>query len=343
MNASNRDGALYDVAGAAGAPALKVLVTGGAGRLGRSVVSGLSTAGYDVVSVDRDEAPVGIFPVGVQQESADLTADGEARRVIARHQPDALIHLAAIAVPFSAAERIIFGTNTRMAFAVLEAATDLAVPRIITASSPTVLGYGCPSGWLPDSFPLSEVTPPAPWNAYALSKHIAEQTMEMFARTSGDQLSYAAFRPCYVISPEEWAGAPTQQGHTVGERLADPALSAPALFNYVDARDVADFLDLLIRRMGSIPNAQTFFVGAADALATSPLSELIPRFVPGSAALAEPLTGTSPAFSIEKARRMLGWEPRRSWRTEFQPHTSTSPDRTSQPELATTPGSQAHP
>ncbi|KNC18801.1 oxidoreductase [Arthrobacter sp. RIT-PI-e] len=323
---------------------LKILVTGGSGRLGRSVVTGLAAAGYDVVSVDRDETPPGTFPGAVVQESADLVSDGEARRVIARHRPDALVHLAAIAVPFSAPEHIIFGTNTRMAFAVLEAATELGVPRIITASSPTVLGYGCPDGWLPDEFPLDETTPPKPWNAYALSKHIAEQTVEMLARTAGDRISYAAFRPCYVISPEEWAGAPTQQGHTVAERLADPALSAPALFNYVDARDVAEFLDVLIRKMGTIPNGQTFFVGAADALATSPLAELMPRFVPGSTALAAPLTATDPAFSIEKARRMLGWEPRRSWRTEFRPPSSSSPETSGRPVMAaTTSGSQVHP
>ena len=106
--------------------------------------------------------------------------------------------------------------------------------------------------------------------------------MQMFAAAQGENIRYAAFRPCYVISPEEWEGAPTQQGHTVPERLADPALSAPALFNYVDARDVADFLDCS-GKMDSIPNGQTFFVGAADALATEPLAELMPQFLPGSA------------------------------------------------------------
>lgn len=296
----------------------RVLVTGGAGRLGRSVVTGLAEAGYDVVSVDRDVLPDGVLPVSVVQDAADLGADGQALEVIARHRPDAVIHLAAIAVPFSAPEQVIFTTNTRLAFAVLEAATELGVPRIVTASSPTVLGYGAPGGWLPESFPLSEATTPQPWNAYALSKYIAEQTVEMLARTSTGTIRYAAFRPCYVISPEEWAGAPTQQGHTVSERLADPALSAPALFNYVDARDVADFLDLLLRKMDTVPNGETFFVGAADALARSPLAELLPRFVPGSSALTAHLTGTQPAFSIDKARTLLGWEPRRSWRTELR-------------------------
>lgn len=296
----------------------RIFVTGGSGRLGRSVVAGLAEAGHEVISVDRDAIPADQLPAGVVQETGDLLAPGEALRLLRETMPDAVIHLAAIAVPFSAPEDVIFATNTRMAFAVISAATELGIGKIVTASSPTVLGYGCPAGWLPDSFPLDERTVPKPWNAYALSKLIAEQTVQMFAAAQGEKIRYAAFRPCYVISPEEWDGAPTQQGHTLAERLADPALSAPALFNYVDARDVADFLDVLLQKMDSIPNGETFFVGAADALATTPLAELMPRFLPGSEALAAGLTGTSPAFSIAKARDLLGWEPKRSWRTELK-------------------------
>jgi UDP-glucose 4-epimerase len=166
--------------------------------------------------------------------------------------------------------------------------------------------------------------------------------VEMFAAAQGEKIRYAAFRPCYVISPEEWEGAPTQQGHTVAERLADPALSAPALFNYVDARDVADFLDVLLQNMDSIPNGETFFVGAADALATSPLAELMPRFLPGSETLAAGLTGTSPAFSITKARELLGWTPKRSWRTELKTHTNLN-DETSASLVTAGAGSKETP
>lgn len=311
----------------------RVLVTGGSGRLGRSVVSGLAEAGYEVISVDR--AATGAVPAGVIEEAVDLLAEGEALRLMETHRPDSVIHLAAIAVPFSAPEEVILATNTALAYAVLSAATAGGVHRIVTASSPTVLGYGCPAGWLPDRLPLDEESTPKPWHAYALSKLIAEQTAAMFAAQHGEAVRYAAFRPCYVISPEEWEGAPTQQGHTLRERLDDPALSAPALFNYVDARDVADFLDQLLRKMDSIPNAQTFFVGAADALARRPLSELMPSFVPGTEALAAELTGTSPAFSITKAERLLGWRPTRSWRTELQDQQST--DRTDLVSAASVP------
>jgi nucleoside-diphosphate-sugar epimerase len=212
---------------------------------------------------------------------------------------------------------VILRTNAALAMSVLGGAVEAGIRKIVAASSPTVLGYGAPKGWTPDRLPLDEDSPTLPWNAYALSKLLIEQSIAMLQRQTGDAVRFAAFRPCYVIAPEEWAGAPTQQGHTVRERLDDPALSAPALFNYVDARDVATFADTLLAALGDIPNGEVFFVGADDALAREPLSGLLPRFHPGTAAAAEALTGTSPAFSSAKAQRLLGWTPRHDWRTEL--------------------------
>lgn len=290
-------------------PASRVLVTGGAGRLGRSVVAGLRERGRTVVSVDRapHEDPGSLV--------ADLTDAAAAEAVLAEVRPDAVVHLAAIAVPFSAPEPEILRTNTMLAWTVLSAAVAAGVGRVVVASSPTVHGYGAPTGWVPDALPLDEESPARPWNAYSLSKLTAEHVMRTLVAQVGDRVRFAAFRPCFVIAPEEWRGAPTQQGHTVAERLADPALSAPALFNYLDARDAASFVDALLTGLPGIGNGETFLVGADDALATAPLAELLPRFHPGTAAAAGALTGTRPAFSNDKAERLLGWQPRHSWRT----------------------------
>ena len=303
----------------------RVVVTGGSGRLGRNLVAGLAARGHEVVSLDR--APSDDLRIdGVEQISIDLLDAAATRDLLARMKADSLVHLAAIAVPFSAPEDVIMRTNTGLAVSVLGGAVEAGIGRIVAASSPTVLGYGNPSGWLPDALPLDEETPARPWNAYALSKLMIEQTVTMLHRRTGDDVRYATFRPCYVIAPEEWAGAPTQQGHTVAERIADPALSAPALFNYVDARDVASFADLLLAALPDIPNAEVFFVGADDALADAPLADLLPQFVPGTEDLARTLTGTSPAFSNAKAARVLGWRPQHSWRDALAtplPHAAT--------------------
>jgi nucleoside-diphosphate-sugar epimerase len=294
----------------------RIAVTGGAGRLGRSLVAGLAASGHDLVSLDRvvSDAPE---LAGIAQVAIDLSDADAAAAALAETRADALIHLAAIAVPFSAPEDVIMRTNAGLAVSVLGGAVKAGIPRVIAASSPTVLGYGAPTGWLPDRLPLDEDTPDRPWNAYALSKLLIEETIAMLARQTGDATRFAAFRPCYVIAPEEWAGALTQQGHTVRERLDDPALSAPAIFNYVDARDVAAFADTLLQALPEIPNGETFFVAADDALAREPLADLVPRFYPGTEELAAVLTGTTPAFSNAKARRVLGWRPAHSWRGEL--------------------------
>lgn len=301
------DGNLQD--GGRGASGDRMAVTGGAGRLGRSVVAGLRAAGYEVLSLDRapHDDPSAVV--------VDLTDAAATTRVLQAHRPDALVHLAAIAVPFSAPEPTILQTNTMLALTVTSAAVEAGVTRVVVASSPTVYGYGAPTGWAPERLPLDEGAPTRPWNAYALSKLVAEQVMGMQVAAVGDRVRFAALRPCYVIAPEEWAGAPTQQGHTVAERLADPALSAPALFNYVDARDAAAFVADLLAALPHIPNGEVFLVGADDALATEPLAELLPRFHPGTREAARGLTGTAPAFSNAKAARLLGWRPRHSWRT----------------------------
>ncbi|MHA7984525.1 NAD-dependent epimerase/dehydratase family protein [Rathayibacter sp. CAU 1779] len=295
----------------------RILVTGSSGRLGRSVVDVLGGLGHEVIEVDL-AVPASHGADGAERIAADLTDPAAASAVIGNARADAVIHLAAIAVPFSAPEQLILRTNAALAYNVMQAAVDAGVRKIVTASSPTVFGYGSPAGWAPERLPLDEDVEPRPWNAYALSKLVAERTMQMFAAQKGDDVRLAAFRPCYVIAPEEWLGAPTQQGHTVQERLDDPALSAPALFNYVDARDVGYFLDTLLGGLDEVPNAQTFIVGAADALARRPLAELMPRYWPAAAEASRDLTGTTPAFSIDKARRLLGWEPQHDWRSELE-------------------------
>jgi UDP-glucose 4-epimerase len=290
---------------------MRIIVTGGSGRLGQSVVRGLSELGHDVLSVDR--IPVAGLPA--RQLTIDLLDHAATTDLMAAERPDAVVHLAAIAVPFSAPEATILATNSALTFNVLDAASAAGAGRVLAASSPTVIGYGSPTGWEPRYLPLDEAHPAEPWNAYALSKLGIENTVAMFARQRGEGTRFGSFRPCFVLSPEEWEGAITQQGHTVVERLNDPGLAAVSLFNYLDARDAADFVACWLENAHRADNGEVFFVGAADALATRPLAELLPGYLPGCDAAA--LTGTAPAFSSAHAERVLGWRPTRSWRTEL--------------------------
>ncbi|MFA9431818.1 NAD-dependent epimerase/dehydratase family protein [Egicoccus sp. AB-alg2] len=300
----------------------RVLITGAAGRLGRSTVAWFLARGHDVVAVDRvalDATSEAAGHAGAAPRTvvADLTDADRAAQVVAEARPDAIVHLAAIAVPFSAPEPTIFAVNTAMAFNVCQAGADVGVDAVVVASSPTPIGYGNPRGWTPRYLPLDEDHPLEPWHAYGLSKVVLEETVRAFARAAGDRTRFHAVRPCYVIAPEEWAGAPTQQGHTVRERLLDPALSAVALFNYVDARDAAALFECLVTAGDEVPNGEVFFAAAPDALATAPLAELLPAFHPGTTTAATALTGDAPAFTAAKAQRLLGWTARHTWRHEL--------------------------
>ncbi|WP_157247743.1 NAD-dependent epimerase/dehydratase family protein [Nonomuraea typhae] len=288
----------------------RTLVTGSAGRLGRSVVTALAAAGHEVIGIDR--AP-GTPPQAAATMPADLTDLGEAFEVMTRFRPDSVVHLAAIAVPFSRSDAVTFRVNTQLAFNVCESAVRSGVERVVVASSPTVIGYGTP-GWTPSYLPIDEDHPLAPWNAYGLSKQVAEEVVRSYARTAGTRL--AVFRPCYVVAPEEWEGAPTQQGHTMAERLDRPELAGVSLFNYIDARDAAAFVQALLDGLPRIPNGEVFFAGAADALTREPLSEVLPKVVPSTSGLADSLGDV--VFSCKKAERLLGWRAARSWRTELR-------------------------
>ena len=291
----------------------RYLVTGGSGRLGRSVVAVLAEAGHDVVSVDR----VPHDPEGARGIACDLSDPVSTTALFAEHRPDAVVHLAAIAVPFGRPDAELYATNTQLAFTVLEAALSSGVPSVLLASSPTVIGYGGPDGWAPSYLPLDEQHALAPWNAYALSKQAVEQIAAMIVRAHVHRIRVGSFRPCYVIAPEEWAGAPTQQGHTVLDRLTHPELSAVSLFNYVDARDVGDFVLAWIARAGEIPNGSVFFVGAPDSLAREPVADMLARHRPELTSAAAGLREDAALFSSDHARDLLGWTASRSWRTEL--------------------------
>jgi len=81
---------------------LKVLVTGGAGFIGTSVVRHLLAAGDSVVNLDKltyagSNPPLGPLanPANYALEIADVADRAAVTRVFAKHEPDAVMHLAA--------------------------------------------------------------------------------------------------------------------------------------------------------------------------------------------------------------------------------------------------------
>ena len=66
----------------------RIVVTGGSGRLGRTLVAELSAAGHELVSLDRELSAAPEL-AGVEQTALDLTDRDAATRAVPRSQvPD---------------------------------------------------------------------------------------------------------------------------------------------------------------------------------------------------------------------------------------------------------------
>ncbi|RRO18652.1 SDR family oxidoreductase [Saccharopolyspora rhizosphaerae] len=119
---------------------MKVLVTGGNGFLGRSVVHGLASAGHEVVSADLQEPT---RPVdGVEHVHVDVTDRAVVSSAIAAARPEVVVHLAAVVTPGrnSSRERehAVDVTGSRHVF---DACLEHGVRRVVVSSSGAAYGY----------------------------------------------------------------------------------------------------------------------------------------------------------------------------------------------------------
>jgi UDP-glucose 4-epimerase len=117
-----------------------VLVTGGSGFLGSSVVRGLAEAGLTVVSADLrvpDVATAGVEHVAMDVTSADVVS-----AVFAGRSIDVVVHLASIVTPgkdsLRELEYAVDVTGTRN---VLDACLAHGVRRVVVSSSGAAYGY----------------------------------------------------------------------------------------------------------------------------------------------------------------------------------------------------------
>lgn len=280
---------------------MKVLVTGGSGKLGKYVVSDLVANGFAVMSIDQK------FPAdrtdGVHYRQVNLMQIGEIAD--AMRGCDAVIHLGAIPSPYSHADEVVFVNNTQATFSVLQAASLLGVKKVAIASS--VSGYGhawSPVPIYPRYAPLDESHPMENHDAYGLSKEVDERTAEMFVRRDGMQIAAMRFH---------WVGAPDEVAAIGPDGMNEEQLrdSAKILWGYVDIRDAASACRLAIE--SDFGGFEPFNIVAPDTQSHVPTEELIQTYTPGTE-IREPIPGTAAGISTEKAQRVLGWTAAHGWR-----------------------------
>jgi nucleoside-diphosphate-sugar epimerase len=271
----------------------RVVVTGGVGKAGRAVVRDLLDHGYDVTSVDL----VLDLKFPVRQVVADVTQYGET--VDALKGADAVVHLAAIPAPGVKPDELTFRVNTTSTYNVFAASALLGLGRVVWASSETTLGLPFEREQ-PRYAPLDEEHPLLPESSYALSKVVSEEMARQFNRWNG--IPHVGLRFSNVMEPHDYEG--------FAGFWEDPELRRWNLWGYVDARDVAQSCRLALE--ADVAGAEVFVIAAEDTVMNRPSAELMAEVYPDVEL--RPVAEFGTLLSIEKARRMLGYEPAFSWR-----------------------------
>jgi nucleoside-diphosphate-sugar epimerase len=278
---------------------MKIAVTGGSGKLGRSVVKGLTDEGHEVVNLDR----AGTRGRGFIQ--IDLTDYGQVVDAILGIDEvstgfDAIVHLGAIPAPAILPDSATFHNNMLSTYNVFQAARRAGVKKVVYASSETVLGL--PFDIDPPYIPVDEEYPARPQSTYSLVKHLEEQMAIQLTRWD-PELSITAFRFSNVMNPEDYAEFPSFD--------SDALLRKWNLWGYIDGRDGAQAVSKALAN--AKPGFEAYIIAAADTVMSRPSAELAAEVFP-DVTLSREVTGTETLLGIEKARRLLGYEPQHSWR-----------------------------
>ncbi len=290
---------------------MRIFFTGGSGKAGRHVAPYLAGQGHQVTNAD-------LVPLGhpaVSDLRVDLTDAGETYSALAglarmeelelpqKPTYDVVVHFAAVPAILLASDGKTYATNVLSTYNVLEAATRLGVSKIVFASSETTYGICFAQGERrPQYLPVDEDHPTVPEDSYAMSKVANEVTARSFqARTGADVYG---LRINNVIEPHEYA-------EILPEFLADPSLRRRNVFAYIDARDLGQLVQRCLEVDGL--GYEVFNVANADMSVAATTQEVLARFYDG-VELRRQMGRDETFYSIKKARELLGYAPRHSWR-----------------------------
>ena len=281
----------------------KVVVTGGSGKAGRACVNDLLEHGYEVVVVDK------VVPSNKHAKSirADLMDYGQAIDALSTvdagpHGVHAVVHLAAIPAPRLFPNSHTFQNNTVSDYNIFESCRRLGIKNIVWASSETVLGL--PFDAPPPYVAVDEEYSPRPESAYSLSKVLSEEMARQFCRWD-PELKIIGLRFSNVMEPTDYANFPSFN--------ADADLRKWNLWGYIDARDAAQAVRKSIE--STIKGAEIFNIANADTVMNQPSEELMKKTFP-TVGIKKSLSKFETLISIEKAKRMLGYDPQFTWRKE---------------------------
>ena len=278
---------------------MRIAVTGGSGKLGRHVLRRLTDDGHQVLNLDRagTRSP-GLLVVDLRNYGQVVDA---LLGVDDRHDGfDAVVHLGAIPAPGILPDAATFENNMLSTYNVFQAARRAGIKKVVYASSETVLGL--PFDIEPPYIPVDEEYPPRPESTYSLVKTLEERMAVELTRWD-PELSITGLRFSNVMDESDYARFPSFDD--------DATLRKWNLWGYIDGRDGAQAVARALEN--AKPGFEAFIIANADTVMSRSSASLAAEVFPGVKVTKE-LGEHETMLSIDKARRLLGFEPEHSWR-----------------------------
>ncbi|MBO9709886.1 MAG: UDP-glucose 4-epimerase GalE [Caulobacter sp.] len=302
-----------------------ILVTGGAGYIGAHTCLRLAQAGFTPVTYDNlcngweSFVRWGPLEVGDVRDAARLDA------VLARHQPAAIVHFAALSdVGLSAARPgAFYDNNVGGSTVLIEAARRAGIDKLVFSS--TCATYGAPV-----RLPMDEDHPQNPLSPYGRSKLMVEQILADMERLTGFRSVVLRFFNAAGADPEGRIGEKHEpETHAIplaiaaarGERdrfvlFGDDydTRDGTCVRDYVHVLDLADAHVLALRWLLDGKPGTVFNLGTGEGATVRELVAAIERRsgkpFPLELAGRRPGDPASLVADTRKAHDLLGWTPR---------------------------------
>ena len=303
---------------------MRILVTGGAGYIGSVMTDVLVERGHDVTVFDnltrgyRDAvSPSATFVEG------DLSDTPAVSATLKRQQIEAVIHMAGAALVGESMEQpgAYYRTNFVAGLSLLEAMRDNGVKPIVFSSTCAVYG-------VPEKTPLEEGMPTRPINPYGESKLAFERALAWFSLAHGLRVTSLRYfnaagaskrsgerhDPETHLIPLVLRAAAGMSPHVTIFGDDYPTRDGTCVRDYIHVLDLADAHLLALQRQD--PRMEIYNLGCGGDGHTireviDSASNVTGKKIP--TVIGPRRSGDPPVLvaSSDKARRELGWKPRR--------------------------------
>lgn len=305
---------------------MRVLLTGGAGYVGSHVLREMLAAGYDAVVLDHlSKGHKESVPADVPLEIVDLADKAALDRVFAQYQPEAVLHFAGYT---EVGESVgnpgrYFRNNLSNGVNLLDAMVEHGVKMIVFSSTAAVYGE-------PQEVPITEDHPKAPTNPYGESKLFFERVLARYEHAHGVRsVSLRYFNAAGAHPQAEIGEDHHPESHLIPiilqvalgkrERLSIfgtdyPTPDGTCVRDYVHVCDLASAHLLALQSLQNGAASDAFNLGNGRGFSIKEViaaaEAVVGKPIPAVAAARRPGDPAVLVASSEKAKRVLGWQPR---------------------------------